>query len=104
MREAFLEWAKLGSEPYDTSYTMNDIYLLCDTQHAWYGFQAAYQLQQSKLDKAVEALEWFGNLENYIAELKDNGRPQFDFKHTPVHNLGYEKAQQALAEIKEIKI
>lgn len=43
---------------------------------------------QQKLDVAVEALEFYTKLENYLAELKegDEGqRPFFDFKHTPVH-------------------
>ncbi len=53
------------------------------------------------LRKVKEALEFFSELSNYCAELKGGVRPSFDFEHTPIHDKGYEKAKEALAELTE---
>jgi hypothetical protein len=65
---------------------------------------AKFTATQQKLDVAVDALEFYKKLENYMAELKegDEGqRPYFDFKCTPIHVDSGKVAKTALASIKD---
>lgn len=60
------------------------MYKQADTHFVWLGFQAAYQLQQTKLDKAVSALESIA-------------------RHDPTPNWQGAYAQTTLTEVKENK-
>lgn len=53
---------------------------------------------QNKLEKAKDVISWYGNIEQYLAELKDMPTG-FDFKHTPVHMDGGKRARTTLEEI-----
>ena len=63
-------------------------------------FQAAYQLQQTKLDKAVEALEDIAN--RGVSQSAAMNMPEEQWAWRCFNNLQYE-ARKTLAEIKESK-
>ena len=54
------------------------------------------------LKEIREALEFFGNLQNYLADIKDTNKPYFDFRNTPIQRKGYDKAHEALTKLDEM--
>ena len=51
---------------------------------------------------AIEALEFYRDMNNYLADMYKD-RPGFNFKETPVHNDGGEKARDALTALRRIE-
>jgi hypothetical protein len=59
MREAFVEWAKLGSDPYDVTQIGRGVFHSGNTQNAWYGWRAsqaesAKEIERLKSDREAE--------------------------------------------------
>ena len=57
-REAFEAWAKLGSEIFNIERAVSgNFYVNESTNNAWFGWQAAYQINEAALKEALGALE-----------------------------------------------
>lgn len=93
MREEFCVWYNKEAERNEFGNYKNPW-----TEARWEAFQAAYQLQQTKLDKAASALELFQQ------HHKTNWIIAGDKAERASLRGALKKAQQTLLEIKEIKI
>ena len=67
--------------------------------HAWKMGDAITHLL-TKIDALREALNFYQNILNYMAELKDGG---FDYKRTPLHVDFGDTAREALAQTEHLK-
>lgn len=56
VKEAFKEWAQLGSDPYNITEIGRGVFHSGNTQNAWYGYQAATASSEAKWRGLVEKL------------------------------------------------